>query len=327
MTQSTTFKEHREPLSADDRRTLKTGFILIGVFTIITAGIFTFIFALILDGGNGLDVWPIYIATGFALIFAVVIAVQVFRVVQDLAAGEQAVLIGRVSEKSHYRPDRSRGKRTGSPKYYLHFDDKKIEVKLNHFNKVNVQDQVELRYAPHSKHIFGVENLEDDTRRPEFRVPGRSSGGLEEDKVFELPMTPDDRAALRKSRNRMLLHRIGFMLFSGWFFIGFALQELWGLVLLMSPMVLVFLYQTYKLFKMLSRYRMDTESGYKVGRTISITDKQTLERRGTYYQLYSGDRSLAVDRKLFDAVSIGDRVTEYSTKHSGVRLDVAAGHS
>ncbi len=319
MIQNIPYKEHREPLTKDGRSALKMGFVLIGIFTIFYVGIFSFAFALVIDMEKGWYNWPVYIVAAFAAIFGIVIIAQIYRVIQDLMGGEQAVLNGRISEKSEYKSD-SKSSRT--PKYYLHFGNKKIEVKLNYYKQAKEQDLVELRYAPHSKYIFSVETLESGLAAHEETKARWFPRRPEQDTRVEMPLTLEDRKTLKKSRNRSVFHRVFMLLFSGYFFIGFALSELWGLVLLMSPMIVVFVYQAKKLVKTFSVYRQDMDTGYKTGRTVQVSDKQMRHRRGKHYFLLSGKRSLTVDQAVFDIISVGDRITEYSGKHSGIGIEV-----
>ena len=68
----------------------------------------------------------------------------------------------------------------------------------------------------------------------------------------------------------------------------------------------------------------DIEEGVKIDRTMQITDKQMMRRRSNDYILSVGKRSLTVDQPVFDTVSVGDQITEYSGKHSGIRIEVVA---
>ena len=92
----------------------------------------------------------------------------------------------------------------------------------------------------------------------------------------------------------------------------------------MSPMVVVFIYQAYRLARSFTLYRRDIEVGVKIGRTMQITDKQMMHRRSNHYILSVGKRSLTVDQPVFDTVSVGDQITEYSGKHPGIRIEVVA---
>ena len=89
-------------------------------------------------------------------------------------------------------------------------------------------------------------------------------------------------------------------------------------------MVVVFIYQAYRLARSFTLYRRDIEVGVKIGRTMQITDKQMMPRRSNHYILSVGKRSLTVDQPVFDTVSVGDQITEYSGKHSGIRIEVVA---
>jgi hypothetical protein len=322
LTQNTPYQEHRAPLTTDDRRGLKMGFVLIGIFTIFVVGIFSFAFALVVDMERGWNNWPVYITAAFAAVFATVIIVQTYRVIHDLIVGEQVVLTGRVTEKSEYVSMKSRGRSSRLPKYYLHFGEKKMEVKLNHYSQTSGQDLVELRYAHHSKNVFSIETIESGLEKVEETKQRWSSRHKERDTGVDTPLTPEDRGLLKKTRNRAIFYRVVVLLVSGWFFIGFALSELWGLVLLMSPTVVVFIYQAYRLVKTLSLYREDIETGYKIGLTVQITDKKMKHGRHHHHILSCGKRSLTVDQAIFDTVSVGNRVTEYSGKCSGNRINV-----
>ena len=88
-------------------------------------------------------------------------------------------------------------------------------------------------------------------------------------------------------------------------------------------MVVVFICQAYRLARSFTLYCRDIEVGVKIGRTMQITDKQMMHRRSNHYILSVGKRSLTVDRAVFDTVSVGDQITEYSCKHSGIRIEVA----
>ena len=92
----------------------------------------------------------------------------------------------------------------------------------------------------------------------------------------------------------------------------------------MSPMVVVFICQAYRLARSFTLYRRDIEVGVKICRTMQITDKQMMHRRSNHHILSVGKRSLTVDQAVFDTVSVGDQITEYSGKHSGIRIEVVA---
>ena len=85
-------------------------------------------------------------------------------------------------------------------------------------------------------------------------------------------------------------------------------------------MVVVFICQAYRLARSFTLYRREIEVGVKIGRTMQITDKQMMHRRSNHYEC----DCRRLDHAVFDTVSVGDQITEYSGKHSGIRIEVVA---
>jgi hypothetical protein len=326
---SDTYEEHRDPLSAAERGVLRTGLALICGFTVLCVALFSFVFHFVLADGDSHHLFA-YAVGAFAAIFAVVIGVQLRRVLFDLSVAEVVVLRGRVAAKSSLVPRRGRGTR-GHRRSYLHLGERRIEVSLSQFGAAREQDLVEIRMGPHSKRVFSVQVVEaagppepretgtQPATQPATQTAVPAAAGPAATRV-ELALSDEDRRVLRGLLLRAVLRRLLGIAVSAYFFLYFAIEQLWGLVLLMSPMVLVCAWQSFALARETWRYAREARDGVKLRRSLPITDRQVETRRGQRYVLVARGERFEVPRSTYEAIEVGEIMHVDTGLHTGWQL-------
>ena len=303
--------ERSEPSTDEERGHLRRGLWGVLAFTLFAALIFAAIFAIVWDA----DIFAIVTVSGMAVFFVLVIGVTARATYRDLRASVTKVLEGTITEKGMTRGHKGPGR------YELHFGERRIPVQLSNYTRANVGDLVSLRMSARSGTVFSIDvKVRGDA--PERASAVTAAGEVTEEVWMEAPLTAEDRRVLAKKYRRELVWRSAAGLVAFYMFGYFLFEGQYGLLLVLSPVVLLFLYEIYAIVRVTRRYRADLEAGMKYGRTRAITDKQRFSGRRKHALLVSGRESFDVPDELFEQISIGDRITEYSVGRTGFRVSI-----
>lgn len=320
------YKERLEPLTQSDKKQVRKNIIGAGIFAAFSIGLST-VFAYNIE--MQLDGVMLYFFAGFMVLFFGVIVFIAGSAVLDLRSGYKTIITGTITDKERHqhRTRNSKGhSKNSQPRYFLHFDDKKVTVQYNHFSQVHVGDEIDLHYAKRSSLSLSVDILNQSTEKPE--TDGELSlqekiNRLSQEKASvekkEYPLTKEDLKSLRKYRNGKLITNFIFLIFFSFFALAFLIPiaaSKWFIipeVFFIGGIFLCFRW----IMKCFSKYSKDKSLGMKVIAISQVKDKQTSSGNGKRrYRISSAYGSYPVEKPVYDALKIGDSVFSFHGKYS-----------
>jgi hypothetical protein len=306
--------ERREPLRDGERSTLRRGLAFLALFAAICVGIFG---AMIGIGGSMPESSLFLgIVVTVASLFALLVGVQMRRILLDLADGEVIVREGVVTGKQQHV---SSGKGRSRRSYRLRVDDGDVDVDAAQYHATREGQRIVLRMGPHSKRVFSLNAVDEESAEP---APDPASRPLATLDLREEAFTDDDRSLLASRFRAFLLRRLLAIAVSAWFFAYFLLEGYWGLLLLVSPAVLFFLWHTSVLLRTLPRSAAARAPGRKNVARHTVVDRQIVRRRREHCELHVGGSRLTVERDLYERIAVGDLVDVHTAPRTGWQLRV-----
>ncbi|MFY0653349.1 MAG: hypothetical protein JXQ96_15005 [Cyclobacteriaceae bacterium] len=316
------YTERQAQLTPSDKKELRKVIIGVGIFTVFALVIFGIGYNIV--GAHGMDDVGIYIFAGFAVFFFGIILYMGGSATLDLTSGQKTIYSGVVSDKETRRSRSKKG--SSSPKYLLHFGDKKLYVKYNHYGDVSVGDEIELHYAKRSGTSLSVVHLGErqETEIPKEKFSAKEWMNQRKEELAsvekkEYPLAPEDLRVLRRKRNGKVFTNAFILIFFTVMSLGFSLGSMLDWVFFIPVVIfLIIVFFCFKwIFRCFSKYSGDKREGVKVVAITNLKDKQTSSRRGSKsYSITTSYGTFPVGKEVYDGLQKGDKVYSFHGKHS-----------
>jgi len=312
-------------LEPADLRKLKKQLIPIIAFPFIAIGMFGLFFYFFFSGEDSFTSDRIgqYIMIGFGLFFFGIIGYMIWSTAIDIKRGVKFRVTGKVTDKRldvHTSTSHGvGGGRTGSGisssrttrRYFVYIDNEEYSLDYKHYTRVKVGQSVVLDLAPKSNLTLNLE------------ITGQAEGNEEtvkeqaaSDRKFlqstfeEVRFNDQDFEALKRGYKADLKARMVWIAPFVLIDIGIIANGLWGILVFLFPLVIVPLYQLFKLVKIYTRYQNNKLYSHKKGVTAIVEDKSTFtsNRSGSSNNVRTTQGMLKVSSVMYDKLSIGDKI-------------------
>ncbi len=317
------YQEKNELLTNDDRKQLSKNLIGAGVFAVFSGFIFFMILTQVLKDTPD---FMLYIVVGFGVLFFGIVVSIAASALLDLSSGQKLIITGKVTNKE-VQQNRSRNSKNRSrPKHYLYFGDKRVAVQYQHYQNVNVGDEIALHYAKRSSLSLQVEKLH-STGSPQkeeqaFSIRDQIKKRQEAQKNLttkEYPLTESDLKILARHRNKKLFQNIGVMIFFSVFALAFSFVSFVN-TLFIIPVVIflaVIFFTLRSAFKCVTKYVRDKRLLTKVAIVSNVNDKQVSSTNGhRRYSATTDYGTFKVNEKDYHTLQRGDLIVSFHGKHS-----------
>jgi hypothetical protein len=327
------------PLAAADIKKLKHQLIPMIIFPFVVVGMFAlfavFVFKNIGNSFANDDTGIIMLAV-FGTFFFGVIAYMIWSAAIDLKRGFKYRITGKVTDKrlnvhttTTAGSTSSRGSVGGRTRttrhYYLYIDHAEYSVDYKEYSRTKVGSQVIMDKAPKSNLTLNLEVVEQENIDLEVdRQLKADNRKFLESRIQEVRFTEKDLDALKKKFNAEKRRRFMFMAPLLFFDAMLLVYGFWSFLVVLFPLILVPLYQFYKIFRSYLRYRNNKFYGYKLGLTALVEDKLTFtsNRSGNANRIKTTWGTVNVDSRLYDQLSVGDKIIIFTTKEGRLPMSV-----
>jgi hypothetical protein len=319
------------PLSSADIKKLRQQLFAMLVFPVVVIGMFLlFISFVFKDFKNSFagDTVVLYVFIGFCLFFFGIIAYMIGTTAIDLRRGIKHRISGKITDKRLNVQTTGGGSGTGGKtrttrQYYLYVDDEEFSVDYREYAKVKVGMDVVMDRAPKSGKTLNLEILAQSDATNDS-LPRMDTDRFLEKRIPHTRYTPKDFEALKRIWHAALKRRL--FLAAPFVSVGILLliSGFWGFAVLLFPLWMVPLYQTYKLFVAHRNYRRDKFSAHKKGIAALVEDKLTItsNRKSNTNNIRTTHGTLTVNTVLYDKISVGDGITIFKTQFGNTPISV-----
>ncbi|WP_258101709.1 hypothetical protein [Marinoscillum pacificum] len=324
----------QHPLTPEEIKKLRNRLFPIAVFSVFTAGIFAAMYHFVLSNiVDGFDDEPfVMIVFGFfIMIFAGVIAFQVWAIYKDITNGYKERIAGEVTDKRMNvhtsTTHRSSGRRSGTSTkttrhYYLYINGQEHSVDYRYYSQARVGDHVVMDRAPKSKVVLNFECIEGETEDQHEEIAIDTKFLMKE--FPDQRLTEKDLKVLKKNFYKDLRTRLLFM--SPFLFIlyGLLVSELIGLVIIFFPLFMVPMWNGFRVMRNLGFWIRNKQYAHKHAVPVLVTDKQThtSNRTATKQTVYTSSGNVAVETRLYDQLQVGDKLIMFKPKYGKQILSV-----
>jgi hypothetical protein len=279
----------QKKLTRKDRKKIEQKIWATVAFIVFAIVLFTIIYRFVLSDfqkdSDGFGNIPVYIFGVFGLFFLGVVVYMISVFMSDLNGGMKNYFEGIVEDKnlnivqskSHGRSSFRGGRRSSrtSTKRYYHItvDGKQHKIEPAMYNNVKVGDTIYFEVAPKSKIILSYEVLEHAVARTSPRRAEKTKENYPTSKMRQSPLTRQDTANIQKYFYKNLQYRLSICLFISLPIIGLVANGLWVFTLFLFPLVIIVLYQLYKLIVLYINYKKTIVTGRKQLIETEVRDK------------------------------------------------------
>ena len=198
--------------------------------------------------------------------------------------------------------------------YYLYINNEEYFVQYKEYTKARVGSHVVLDKAPKSNLSLKLDVIEPAGVDYELEKERKTSNKkFLESTIQEVRFRSEDYDALKKIFNAEKKRR--FMFIAPLLFFNFSLliSGFWAILLFLFPLILIPLYQIFRLTRSYARYRNNKLYGHKVGVTNLVKDKLTFtsNRLGSANRIRTTLGTMNVDTLLYDKLSVGDKLHRF----------------
>lgn len=269
-----------------------------------------------------------YMLLGFSVLFFGVIAHIISSTMIDLRRGVKNRISGRVTDKrlntvTTGNHAGSRGTLKSRREYYLYLDDREYTVEYSDFTKAVVGMEVVMDMAPRSGLTLDLQIVNQAPDRDASPKEGEDQKFLETRIPHARYSQKDHEALERIWKAEKRKHLIGSAPFAT---IGLMmlLSGLWSFVVVLFPLWAVPLYHGYKFFLAHGNYNKNKFRSHKRGVVALVENKSTFtsNRHSNAHGLMTTIGRLTVDTRVYDKLSVGDRITIYMTQYGNVPISI-----
>ena len=319
------------PLAPEDIKRLRKHLIPMMIFPIMVVVMFglfaSFVFEDIFETFGNDSSGKIMLAV-FGLFFFGIIGYMIWSASVDLKRGFKYRITGKVTDKrlnvttsTTTGSGGSRGASGTSTKttrnYFLYIDGEEYSVEYKEYTRTKVGSHVVLDQAPKSKLTLKLTEEQpadfDQKVAEEKKTENRK---FLESTVQEVRLSDRDLEAIKgiytAEKNRRFMFMGPVLIFD----LMLIANGLWTFVLVIFPLLLVPLYQFYKVLRSYMRYNNAKLYGYKIGYTALVEDKLTFtsNRSGNVNRVVTTRGTINVNTLLYDKLSVGDKVILFAPK-------------
>lgn len=245
----------------------------------------------------------IYIGFGcVALFFMFVIGRQITLYIKDITGKEKLIIRGTITDRRlHFLRKSTRSTA------YIYFDDQHIPVNFEHYHMVKTGDTVEIHYAPHTENSFALIPIYQHSRAQSFK-PNKSYN-QKSSPLNEILTPRDKKVMINFFRYRFIF--LGFVfLFATYLMAGLILNGLYGILIFLFPIPILFITIIYFIIKNMYKMISDIRSNTKIAIKAFIYDKSVIRRRAkNYYFLKTDKMEIQINGKLYEAIETNQNVT------------------
>lgn len=318
-------------LESADLKKLKRQLIPILAFPFIAIAMFSVFFYFFFSGDNSITSDRIgkYMMIGFGVFFFGIIGYMIWSATVDIKRGVKFRITGKVTDKrldvqtttSHG----TGGGRTGSGssstrttrRYFVYIDNEEYSLDYKHYTKVKVGQSVVLDLAPKSNFTLNLE-ITGQTEENEEAVQEQAASDRKflESTFEEVRFNDQDLEALKRGYRADVKARMVWMAPFLLIDIGMIANGLWGFLIFLFPLVIIPLYQIFKLIKIYTRYQNNKLHSHKKGITTIVEDKSTYtsNRSGSSNNVRTTQGILKVSSVMYDKLNIGDKIIIFKPK-------------
>jgi hypothetical protein len=201
--------------------------------------------------------------------------------------------------------------------YYLYIDAIEYPIEYKEYSKAKVGAQVILEWAPKSKLTLSLTTIEatDIDRDVEDKIKTSNTEFLGKT-MQEVRFSDEDLKALKTNYKADKKRR--FVLMAPVLFLDLTLlmSGLWAILLFLFPLILIPLYQFFKMTRSYLRYRKNMLYGHKLGLTTLVEDKLTFtsNRSGNANRIKTTRGTIKVNRAIYEKLSVGDKIILFTSK-------------
>lgn len=298
-------------------------FIVVGMFAVFAVFVFKNIANSFANDGTGIIMLAV-----FGTFFFGIIAYMIWSASIDLKRGFKYRITGKVTDKrlnvhttTTTGSTTSRGTRGSSTRttrhYYLYIDHAEYSVDYKEYSRTRVGSQVIMDKAPKSNLTLKLEVVEQENIDLEVdRQLKADNRKFLESTIQEVRFSEKDLDALKKTFNAEKRKRFVFMAPLLFFDAMLLVYGFWGFLVVLFPLILVPMYQFYRIIRSYLRYSNDKLYGHKIGLTALIEDKLTFtsNRSANANRLRTTRGTFNVNSILYDKLSVGDKIIIFTPK-------------
>ena len=323
----------KEILALDpaDLQKLKRQLIPILAFPFIVIGMFSLFFYFFFNGNNSITSDRIgqYMMIGFGVFFFAIIGYMIWSATIDIKRGVKFRITGLVTDKRldvHTSTSHSvGGGRTGSGssssrttrRYFVYIDNEEYALDYKHYSMVKVGQSIVLDLAPKSNFTLNLD-ITSQVEENEAAVKEQVATDRKflESTFEEVRFSDQDFEALKRAYKADLRSRMVWLAPILLIDIGLIANGLWGILVLLFPLIIIPVYQLIKLAKTYFRYQNNKLHAHKKGVTAIVEDKSTFtsNRAGSSNNIRTTQGLLKVNSVMYDKLSIGDKIIIFKPK-------------
>lgn len=321
-------------LTLQDRKMLRRQFLFLIAFGVFVGAIFFFIFKFVLPTGE-MGYIPVFVFTAFALIFGGFISYFFWGTYIDLKNGVKQCYTGIVTDKrvnkhtsSSARHNRSGGSHAyGSSRkstqtyYYISIENIEHSVSYKQYSQAKLGDKVSIEISPKKKEVLDFKVLEknnDTTTLSHYTI---SKKRYERDEK-SFPMTIREIELVKKMffktirKDLMYLIPIIILLFVLWK----------GIFIFLIPLIIAFIYYSFKLLIKYNRYAKFNRNGYlKTVTKVQVIDKlkATSNRSSTKFQIETNQGNINVSEHIYNQVQASQVINLHKASFIDLLFEVS----
>ncbi|WP_323756352.1 hypothetical protein [Roseivirga sp.] len=327
------------PLAPEDIKRLRKHLIPMMIFPFMVVAMFglfvSFIFEDFVDSFAGDTFGKIMIVVFGALFFGV-IGYMLWSATVDLKRGFKYRITGKVTDKRlnvHTSTTTGSGGSRGSTgtstkttkSYFLYIDGEECSVEYKDYSRTKVDSYVVLDRAPRSKLTLKLTEVEPaDFDRKAAEEQETENKKFLESRIQEVRLSDRDLEAIKSIYTAEKNKRFQFMAPVLIFDLLLIANGIWTFVVVIFPLLLVPLYQFYKIIRSYMRYNNGKLYGYKIGHTALVEDKLTFtsNRSGNVNRLVTTKGTINVNTILYDKLSVDDKIILFAPKQGKHHLSL-----
>lgn len=327
----------QKSLTRNDQKVIQKKIWFTVIFILFAMAIFGAIYFFVLrdfsKSPDGFGNVPMIVFGVFGLFFVGVIGYMMSVFINDLKAGVKNCYEGiledkRLNIKKSSSSQNSIGSRRGGRSsrsstqryYYMTVDGEQHKIEYAMYSNIKVGDTIYFEVAPKSKIILSYKILESEAAKVERNTPNLRRKEYPNSKIRQAPLPRKDKESIYAFYRKKLKRRLAIISIVGLPMFGLAYNGLALLALLIFPLPIILLYQSYKAIRLYFNYKKSIEGGRKDVVQTYITDKlfTTITNNGrqsSTYKLITTYQTIVVPEALYSIFNTGDEITVHKASH------------